>query len=93
MTIPVRVDLTVSESVQQFDVTVSENNIPVAITVITPIVASVIQNYDGSYEFTPSADEQTVPTRGKRLTQDITINPIPNNYGLITWNGSIITVS
>lgn len=93
MTIPVRVDLTVSESVQQFDVTVSENNIPVAITVITPIVASVIQNYDGSYEFTPSADEQTVQTRGKRLTQDITINPIPNNYGLITWNGSIITVS
>ena len=93
MTIPVRVDLTVSESVQQFDVTVSENNIPFAITVITPIVASVIQNYDGSYEFTPSADEQTVQTRGKRLTQDITINPIPNNYGLITWNGSIITVS
>lgn len=93
MTIPVRVDLTVSESVQQFDVTVSENNIPVAITVVTPIVASVIQNYDGSYEFTPSADEQTVQTRGKRLTQDITINPIPNNYGLITWNGSIITVS
>lgn len=93
MTIPVRVDLTVSESVQQFNVTVSENNIPVAITVITPIVASVIQNYDGSYEFTPSADEQTVQTRGKRLTQDITINPIPNNYGLITWNGSIITVS
>ena len=93
MTIPVRVDLTVSESVQQFDVTVSENNIPVAITVITPIVASVIQNYDGSYEFTPSADEQTVQTRGKRLTQDITINPIPNNYGLIAWNGSIITVS
>ena len=93
MTIPVRVDLTVSESVQQFDVTVSENNIPVAITVITPIVASVIQNYDGSYEFTPSADEQTVPTSGKRLAQDITIKPIPNTYGLITWNGSIITVS
>lgn len=93
MTLPICIDLIVSESVQQFDVTVSENNIPVAITVITPIVASVIQNYDGSYEFTPSADEQTVQTRGKRLTQDITINPIPNNYGLITWNGSIITVS
>ena len=93
MTIPVRVDLTVSESVQQFNVTVSENSIPVAISVITPIVASVIQNYDGSYEFTPSADEQTAPTMGKRLTQDITINPIPSNYGLITWNGSIITVS
>lgn len=93
MTLPICIDLIVSESVQQFDVTVSENSIPVAITVITPIVASVIQNYDGSYEFTPSADEQTAPTNGKRLTQDITINPIPNNYGLITWNGSIITVS
>lgn len=93
MTLPICVDLTVSESVQQFDVSISENNIPVAITVITPIVASVVPEYDGSYEFTPSADEQTVQTSGKRLAQDITINPIPNNYGLITWNGSIITVS
>lgn len=93
MTLPICVDLTVSESVQQFDVSISENNIPVEITVITPIVASVVPDYDGSYEFTPSADDQTVPTSGKRLSQDITINHIPNNYGLITWNGSIITVS
>lgn len=93
MTLPICVDLTVSESVQQFDVEISENNIPVSITVITPIVASVVPEYDGSYEFTPSADGQIVPTSGKRLAQDITINPIPNNYGLITWNGSIITVS
>lgn len=93
MTLPICVDLTVSESVQKFDVSISENNIPVEITVITPIVASVVPDYDGSYEFTPSADDQTVPTSGKRLAQDITINPIPNNYGLITWNGSIITVS
>lgn len=93
MTLPICVDLTVSESAQQFDVSISENNIPVEITVITPIVASVVPDYDGSYEFTPSADDQTVPTSGKRLAQDITINPIPSNYGLITWNGSIITVS
>lgn len=23
----------------------------------------------------------------------VTVNPIPSNYGLITWNGSILTVS
>lgn len=49
--------------------------------------------YQGEYEFTPSAEEQTVPTRMKALEQDIVIHAIPNNYGLITYNGSVITVS
>ena len=51
------------------------------------------QPYEGSYEFTPSAEEQTIAISGKKATQDITINPIPQNYGLITWNGSYLTVS
>ena len=49
--------------------------------------------FDGSYEYTPSAEEQTIPIDGMVAEQNITINPIPSNYGLITWNGSIITVS
>ena len=24
---------------------------------------------------------------------NVTVNPIPSNYGLITWNGSVLTVS
>lgn len=49
--------------------------------------------YTGEYEFTPSQDAQTIPIEGLRATQNIIINPIPDNYGLITWNGSTITVS
>jgi len=49
--------------------------------------------YDGPYEITPAAEEQTIPIRGKQATADITIAAIPNNYGLISWDGSTLTVS
>ena len=49
--------------------------------------------YEGSYEITPSATAQVLPTASLRMTGDLTVNPIPSNYGLITWNGSTITVS
>lgn len=49
--------------------------------------------YTGPYEFTPTEETQTVECENMLTTENIVINPIPNNYGLITWNGSIITVS
>lgn len=49
--------------------------------------------YTGETSFTPSAEAQTVPTAGRTMNADITIEPIPSNYGLITWDGSTITVS
>ena len=58
-------------------------------------VPEVIQTpaYTGEYTYTPSGEEQVVEINGLRALQNITINAIPNNYGLITWNGSTITVS
>ena len=53
----------------------------------------VTNYYDGEYEFTPSAEEQTIPIIGKTARQNITVKAIPNNYGLITWNGATLTVS
>lgn len=50
-------------------------------------------SYEGPYEVTPCAEEQTLETNALYMTGDITINPIPNNYGLITYDGSTITVS
>lgn len=60
-----------------------------------PIAREVIERdpYEGSYEITPSSETQTLQTNGKRMTDDLIINPIPSNYGLITWNGSVLTVS
>ena len=49
--------------------------------------------YTGDYDFIPSQELQTIPIAGLKATQNITIEPIPQNYGLITWNGSTITVS
>ena len=49
--------------------------------------------YTGAYEVTPSEETQTLETENKRMTGNVTINPIPSNYGLIGWNGSILTVS
>lgn len=49
--------------------------------------------YEGATSVTPSASAQILPTNGYRLTADITVDPIPSNYGLITWNGSTLTVS
>lgn len=49
--------------------------------------------YDGPIEITPSPEAQVLSTTGKTVTEDITVNPIPSNYGLITWDGTRITVS
>ena len=51
------------------------------------------ETYTGSYEFTPTTTTQTALTEGFMLTRNITINPIPSNYGLITWDGTSLTVS
>ena len=60
-----------------------------------PVARDLVERdpYTGAYSVTPSADTQTLLTDGLRMTDNITINPIPSNYGLITWNGSTITVS
>lgn len=49
--------------------------------------------YSGQTEVTPSSETQILETEGFTMLDNITINPIPNNYGLITWNGSTLTVS
>ena len=49
--------------------------------------------YDGPTEFTPTSEPQTIATSGRSLRTDLTVNPIPSNYGLVTWNGSVLTVS
>lgn len=50
-------------------------------------------SYPGPYEVTPSATEQVFETDAFYMNGNITINPIPSNYGLITWDGTTITVS
>ena len=49
--------------------------------------------YPGEYEATPTNVEQAFETQGKTMIHDFIVHAIPNNYGLITWNGATLTVS
>lgn len=75
--------------------TVSFNNTQANISTSSQITRDFVDRdpYTGAYEVTPSAETQTLETKNKRMTDNVTITPIPNNYGLITWNGAFITVS
>lgn len=49
--------------------------------------------YEGAYSVVPSAQEQVLHTKDFLMMDNVTIAPIPQNYGLITWNGIYLTIS
>lgn len=51
------------------------------------------ETYTGETSVTPSEEEQVLQTNGLYVPSNITVAPIPSNYGKITYNGSVITVS
>ena len=57
------------------------------------IVRGSAPHYEGEYEFTPTQSTQIAHTEDRLCDHDIIINPIPSNYGLITWDGQTLTVS
>lgn len=63
------------------------------LTTVREIKYAQQEEYSGPTIITPSGETQILNTAGLLVTADLTINPIPSNYGLITWNGSILTVS
>ena len=50
-------------------------------------------HYEGATTITPNNQTQTLQTVGLVVDSNIIINPIPSNYGVISWNGSVLTVS
>lgn len=49
--------------------------------------------YTGQTVFTPSETTQTAQTAGMVLNGNITINPIPSDYGHVEYDGSTLTIS
>lgn len=92
MSDPIIIDLDVSTDNAAVDLSVESDNTEIDFALSAPIVVDA-RHYEGSYVVTPSREEQTLATRNFYLTDNITVAPIPKNYGLITWNGSYITVS
>jgi hypothetical protein len=58
------------------------------------VVSDDSEPYEGDYAVTPMAEKQVMPTKGKYMTDDVVVNPIPQEYGLITYDHNrTITVS
>lgn len=49
--------------------------------------------YTGEYRFAPTTEEQIIAISGLKAKENIVIESIPSNYGLITWDGIVLTVS
>jgi len=48
--------------------------------------------YDGPTIVIPSEDTQILETQGLLVPENITVMPIPSNWGRISWNGMYILV-
>lgn len=84
-----------SDSVVSISPVLNGNTIEVSPEYFTSVrtYGGEVEFYQGPYEYTPTQGTHTVQINGLLATQNITINPIPSNYGLITWSGSVLTVS
>ena len=90
--LPLTVDLDVSDNSLVVSLGV-ETDTPYPMSVDTEIRTVAGESYQGDYHATPSDVAQVIPTAGLYMREDFTVEPIPSNYGLISWNGAILTVS
>lgn len=85
--------LTTTITPQSISVSIQPARVDVGFS--APIVRDYLDRdpYEGDYEITPTDETQVLQTAGKWDRENITIKPIPSNYGRITWDGRTITVS
>jgi hypothetical protein len=57
------------------------------------IPVEIAQAYTGTRTVTPTESVQILDTTGLLMPGNVTVQAIPTNYGRITFNGSVITVS
>lgn len=50
------------------------------------------EEYTGPYEVTPGEEPQTLKTKGFVAKENITVNPIPSDYGRIAQVGAVLRV-
>lgn len=86
------IPMTVSTTCGSYSLGVSKPK-DISVNIDTKIEAAIVERYGGAYEFTPTNETQTISSGGLLMEHDITIQPIPNNYGLIEWNGNVLTIS
>ncbi len=63
------------------------------IGVITTINEGALPAYTGETVITPTEEKQVLSTAQTSVLTDITVNPIPSNYGLVTRIGSVLRIT
>ena len=56
--------------------------------VLSAILNNACAPYTGPTLIVPAAHTQVLPTAGKRMKEDVVVEPIPANWGLITYDGT-----
>ena len=85
--IPIRVNLKVEQDQTVFPLQVESNNVPINISIATPIQMIHADTYQGEYVVTPLANDQVVlETKDKAMLDDVTVLKVPrfqtsNEYG------------
>ena len=86
------IPMTVADNTIIVPAKISSNEQTVNCEVSTSIV-QMAEDYIGDYNLIPTNEQTILQTKGHIMKDNITIEPIPKNYGLITWNGSVLTIT
>ncbi len=55
--------------------------------------SSDVPSYEGAYFFVPSDHQQVINTKGKLMGENVVIDKVPSNYGLIEYDGFQVRIS
>lgn len=84
--------MTVSAETAVIPMTVSAETAEIPMT-LSVMIGREPDVYTGSYNVTPTEEGQVLETADLMMLENVVIGMIPSNYGLITYDGSKITVS
>ena len=91
--IPITVPVLVSNNNEALAISIGNSAESIPMGIGCSYSAGEYDNYEGPYEVTPGPETQVLETNGKVMINNVTVKPIPQNYGLVTWNGSVLTIS
>lgn len=87
------VPMKVVSSLDEFQMTVNADVVEIGTKAAADIRVTASDVYTGPYTVTPTEEPQILQTRNKLATENVVVDPIPTNYGRLTWTGNILTVS
>ena len=86
----IRLDIDTSAVTLPLSLGVSSTSVTMEVS--PPFMPVYPDAYAGPYTVTPGEDAQVLSTEHRTMTGDVTVEPIPSNYGRIAWNGASLMV-